>query len=95
MLEIAWTFYIKVGFTLIAFILLNVKNKKWLGRYGWSLISKATCEERVFCYVEETTRTLRTTHRFVKSSKINGTSIKRVLILIRYTVPNTVFFYFY
>lgn len=34
-------------------------------------------------------------HRFVKSNKINGISIQRVLILIRYTVPNTVFFYFY
>lgn len=40
-------------------------------------------------------QTVRTTHRFVKSNKINGISIQRVLILIRYTVPNTVFFYFY
>lgn len=81
MFEIAWTFYIKVGFTLIAFYTFKrEKQEVWVGRYGWSLFSKAKREECVFCYVEETTRTVRTTHRFVKSNKINGISIQRVLI---------------
>lgn len=41
MLEIAWTFYIKVGFTLIAFYTFKRKKQEvWVGRYGWSLFTK-------------------------------------------------------